>query len=67
MGNNENIVHHQLQKSKIAEMNSCVTKLTNFVRSTGNPYCIDISDDTKLKNFVTQIYAEDNVVASRIN
>ena len=36
------------------------------MRSHENLFCIDATGDNKLKNFVTQIYAEDKVAKSRL-
>ena len=65
-GNNETTVHHQLQKSKIKNVNNSVTKLASFIRERGNPYSLKADEqDIKLKNFVTEVYAEENVARSR--
>ena len=65
-GNNETAVHHQLQKSKINKVNSSVRKLTSFIRVRGNPYILEAHEkDIKLKNFVTEVIAENSVARSR--
>jgi hypothetical protein len=66
-GNNETTVHHQLRKSKIIEINDSVTNMTNFIRDRGNPYVMKESTKyVQLKNFVTDIYADEEVAKSRV-
>ena len=62
-GNTENVPHHQLKTSKITIVNEYVTSLSNFMKSYGNPFVISNSD-TKLKNFVSQIYSDREVAES---
>ena len=62
-GSTENVPHHQLKSSKITLINDYVTRLSNFMRSYGNPFVISESDN-KLKNFVTQIYSDREVAES---
>jgi len=60
-GNTETFPHHQLRQSKISEININVSKLEEFIRSRGNPYLCQEAD-RNLKNFVTQIEAEEEIV-----
>ena len=62
-GNTENVPHHQLKGSKIAFVNDCITKLSDFIRSYGNPF-LDLESGGKLKNFVSQIYSDREVAES---
>ena len=62
-GNTESRLPHHLQDSKIKEFNNNVDKMVSFMQTHGNPFCTN-HNDRKLKNFVTQIYAENSVAES---
>ena len=52
--------------SKIKNVNDGVSKLASFIRERGNPYFLEAEEqDIKLKNFVTEVYADKNVAESR--
>ena len=59
-GNTETRLHHEMKKSKIDEVNTSVSMLAEFIRIRGNPFQCQQGDE-KLKNFVTQIEAENEV------
>ena len=51
--------HHHLSPRKIQEINACTDSISSYVSSQGNPFCKENHD--KVKNLVTQVYAEDSV------
>ena len=62
-GNTETKLSHHLSNRKIKEFGENLNKMIRFMEVHGNPFCIN-KDDTKLKNFVTQIYATESVAES---
>ena len=62
-GNAETKLSHHLSNRKIKEFGKNLNKMIRFMEVHGNPFCIN-KDDTKLKNFVTQIYATESVAGS---
>ena len=63
-GNTETTLHNQLASSRIKEYNSSLGRIVAFMKVHGNPY--SDSGDGKLKNFVTQVHAQDTVAKSRL-
>ena len=61
-GNIETTVHDQLQRSKIKQVNDSVVKMKSFIEVRSNPYVLK---DLKLKNFVTEQLAAEDVAKSR--
>ena len=51
---------HRLSNRKIKEFGENLNKMIRFMEVHDNPFCVN-KDDTKLKNFVTQIYAIESV------
>ena len=62
-GNTETHLPRHLQDTKIKEFNNNVDKMVSFMQTHGNPFSIN-HNDTNLKNFVTQVYAENSVAES---
>ena len=58
-GNTESRIHHELHGSKALRENEHIESLVTFMNNHGNPFIL-IENHNKLKNFVTQIYAEDD-------
>ena len=51
--------HHHLSPRKIQEINARTDSISSYISSQGNPFCKENHD--KVKNLVTQVYAEDSV------
>ena len=62
-GNTETKLSHYLSNRKIKEFGENLNKMIRFMGVHGYPFCIN-KDDTKLKNFVTQIYITESVAES---
>lgn len=66
-GNIETRLHHQLSENLIKQCNLRVGTMKKFIYDHGNPYDVDISLVTGLRNFVTQIYTSNEVAHKFLN
>ena len=65
-GNTETISHdHHLRPSRTKEINKHTDSITAYINSQGNPFLEQNLD--KVKNIITQVYAEDDVAEMHAN
>ena len=62
----ETTIHHQLNHSKITEINEHDQMMTSFFKSHGNSFFLD-DNYQKLTNFVTQVYADRDIAKMHLN
>ena len=64
-GNTENRIHHELYGSTAFRENKHIENLVDLINSHCNPWLLE--GQTKLQNFVTQIYVESEVAEAHLN